>query len=147
MFVRAVEVPAGLLFGGGENGAGGRDEALQDGASRGVALGFLQARMQEGDQLVHAVTLLWPRYAASLLVAVVPIVTSGRLAAAEEIDALNVALRAADRAGGHDLASGYFARLHEHVADVLQMPAQLLDLPEDVRGLEPARAGALTDAP
>jgi len=91
MFVRAVEVPAGLLFGG----------------SRGVALGFLQARMQEGDQLVHAVTLLWPRYAASLLVAVVPIVTSGRLAAAEEIDALNVALRAADRAAGHDLAAGW----------------------------------------
>src|SRR5215831_622563 len=45
------------------------------------------------------------------------------LAAAEEVDALNVAPGAADRAGGHDLAAGYLARLHERVADVLQMPA------------------------
>ena len=142
LVVRAVEVPAGLLLGGGEDGAGGRDEARQDGASRGVAPGFLQARMQEGDQLVHAVT-----FGLALCLFVSPQDLGDLLATAEEIDALNVALRAADRAGGQGLAARYFARLHEHVADVLQMPAQLLDLPEDVRGVEPARAGALPVVP
>jgi len=47
---------------------------------------------------------------------------------AEEVDPLDVALRTGDRSRGHRLGPGNLARLHEHVADVLQVPAHLLDL-------------------
>lgn len=65
----------------------------------------------------------------------------------EEVDPFDVALSTGDRPGRHDLGPGYLARLHEHVADVLQDPAHFLDLAEDVGGPEPARLGALRVVP
>lgn len=51
----------------------------------------------------------------------------------EEVDAFHISLRTGDRARRKRSVPSDLTSLNEDIADVLQIPAHLLDLPESVR--------------